>query len=72
MKQIPSTLVLSALCILFASWPSLQAWSDATSVHHYLTHGFYILAGGLVGLQTCWWMHAPSRIQHVEESGVTS
>ncbi|MDQ0191486.1 hypothetical protein JI721_03345 [Alicyclobacillus cycloheptanicus] len=73
MKQIPSTLVLAAVCILFASWPSVQTWADATSVHHYLIHGLYIIAGGFTGLQTSWWLHQPSAVQHVEEeSGVSS
>lgn len=72
MKQIPSTLVLAAVCILGASWPSLQAWAEATPAHHYLIHGLYIIAGGLVGLQTSWWIHQSTPIQHVEESGVSS
>lgn len=72
MKQIPSTLVLAAVCILVASWPSVQTWADTASVHHYLIHGLYIIAGGLVGLQTSWWIHQPAPLAHMEESGVSS
>ncbi|WDL95599.1 hypothetical protein [Alicyclobacillus sp. ALC3] len=73
MRQIPSTLVLAAVCILVAAWPSLQGWADATAVHHYLIHSLYIIAGGLVGLQTSWWVHQPASMAHVEEErGVSS
>lgn len=72
MRQIPSTLVLSAVCILVAAWPSLQGWAEATAVHHYLIHGLYLIGGGFLGLQTSWWLHHPPAMEHMEESGVSS
>ena len=71
MRQIPSTLVLSALLIVFAEWPTVQGWADVTVIHHYFVHTLYLLAGGLFGLQTAWWLHQPAAVQTLEE-GVSS
>lgn len=72
MRQIPTTLVVSALCIIFAEWPSVQSWSEITPVHHFLVHGLYLVAGGLFGLQTALWSERFSSVQSLDESGVSS
>ena len=72
MRQIPTTLVLSAICIVFAEWPSVQAWSELTPVHHFLVHTLYLAAGGLFGFQTALWSDRPSSVQSLDESGVSS
>lgn len=73
MKQIPSILVLAALLIIGAAWPSVQAWSDASILHHYLVHCLYLLAGGLSGLQSARWVVQTAGVGQVdEEAGVSS
>lgn len=72
MRQIPSTLVLSAIFIVLAEWPSVQTWADLTPVHHFLVHGLYLISGGLSGLQTSLWVNRPSAVHSLEESGVSS
>lgn len=73
MKQIPSTLAISVLLIIGAEWPSVQQWSDTQVLHHYLVHGLFLLAGGLIGLQSAIWMDQPQSLSTVdEETGVVS
>ncbi|MBX5437166.1 MAG: hypothetical protein IRZ33_08110 [Alicyclobacillaceae bacterium] len=72
MRQIPSTLVLAALCLIAAAWPGVQTWAEATPVHHFLSHGLYLAAGGLFGLQTARWIHQPAALRRTDEAGVSS
>lgn len=72
MRYVPSTLVLSVLALILASWPSVQAWSEQTAVHHYFTHLLYLMAGALFGLQTAWWAHRQVNAPGLEERGVSS
>ncbi|MCL6548843.1 MAG: hypothetical protein K6T30_08030 [Alicyclobacillus sp.] len=69
---MPSTLVVAALCLIAAAWPGVQAWAESSEVHHFLAHGLYLLSGGLLGLQTAWWIHQPASVQRTDEAGVSS
>ncbi|WP_067932176.1 hypothetical protein [Alicyclobacillus kakegawensis] len=72
MKQVPLTLVLMALCLVAVNWPSVQTWATATTVHHYLAHGLYLLGGACLGLQASRWLTpSPSDIV-LDETGVSS
>ena len=72
MRQIPSTVVISILALVVASWPGVQNWSELTSVNHYLAHCLYLVAGGLFGLQTAWWIHSSVPVSPLDEGGVSS
>jgi hypothetical protein len=71
MKQVPLTLVLTAICLVAANWPSVQEWSTLNMVHHYLTHGLYLLGGAFLGAQTSRWAHQPANLS-LDEAGVSS
>lgn len=73
MKNIPSTLVIAALLIIAAAWPSVQQWSDTQVLHHYLVHTLYLLAGTLIGLQSALWRSESTPLSQAEdEQGVSS
>jgi hypothetical protein len=72
LRQIPTTIVLCLALIVIASWPTVQVWAEGSSVHHFLAHGLYLLAGGLFGLQTAWWAHSASVVTHTDDTGVSS
>lgn len=72
MRQIPSTLVIAVLLLVFASWPGIQAWSESGIIHHYLVHLLYLVSGGLVGLQTAWWVTNHATVSQLDEGGVSS
>lgn len=61
MVQIPITLVIALMAIVTALWPGVASWSETSSLHHALTHGLYLLAGALVGLQIAWWTRVTAR-----------
>lgn len=71
MKHIPLTIVFAALILIFAQWPSVQTWSDMTSLHHYLVHTLYLLSGGIIGWQTSRW-NVRTAQQAREDAGVMS
>lgn len=71
LKQIPVSLVLAVAVLIFAEWPSVQSWGDATTLHHYVTHLLYVFAGALVGWQTSEWASSPAHISS-KEAGVSS
>ncbi|MBX6351962.1 MAG: hypothetical protein IRZ10_01405 [Thermoflavifilum sp.] len=71
MRYIPSTVVLAVLCLIAAEWPGVQAWAMQSELHHYLSHLLFLLAGGLFGLQTAWWVHQPMAFSDEAEAGVT-
>jgi hypothetical protein len=71
-RHIPSTLVIAVLLLVFASWPGIQAWAEAGTVHHYLSHFLYLVSGGLVGLQTAWWISNRLSVPQLDEGGVSS
>ncbi|MCL6637134.1 MAG: hypothetical protein K6T26_04210 [Alicyclobacillus sp.] len=72
MRSIPSTLVLCVLSVILASWPAVQTWAMGSLTHHFLSHGLYLLAGGLFGLQTARWVQSARMAQPVDEGGVSS
>lgn len=72
MKYVPITVVISALLLIFASWPSVDAWSDATLVHHFWIHCVYVLSGGVFGFQTARWMTSEIPASLLNEGGVSS
>ena len=71
MKQIPLTLVIAAFALIFAEWPSVQVWAEASTLHHYLNHLMYLVSGGLTGWQTSQWTHTQSQTT-AREAGVSS
>lgn len=72
MKYVPSTVVISVLLLIFVSWPSVEAWSNATLVHHFWVHCVYVLSGGIFGLQTARWMSSVVPASLLSEGGVSS
>jgi hypothetical protein len=72
-KQIPSTIVLSILLIVFASWPSIDALGERSLLWHLALHACYLAAGCLFGLQMVWWaFRERTRFTNNEESRVSS
>jgi hypothetical protein len=71
-RYIPSTLVVAVLLLVFASWPSIQSWSETGLIQHYIVHTLYLFAGALVGLQTAWWVSNRSAASQLDEGGVSS
>lgn len=71
MKQIPISLVLAAILLVGAEWPSVAAWSELTSAHHFLVHLLYLVAGTLVGWQTSRWVDQPAAVR-ATQTGVSS
>ncbi|KPV39902.1 hypothetical protein [Alicyclobacillus ferrooxydans] len=72
MKYVPSTVVLAVLLLIFASWPSIETWSDLTPIHHFWVHSLYLLSGGLFGAQTSHWVTNQANLPTHEERGVSS
>jgi hypothetical protein len=73
MKQIPSTIVLSILLLIFASWPSINAWGEHSLVRHLALHACYLVSGSLFGLQVAWFAaRERTRYTNNEESRVSS
>jgi hypothetical protein len=71
-KYVPSTIVGSVLALIVASWPTVQAWSEASAVNHYFAHLLYLLAGALFGLQSAWWAHSSVSVARYDDGGVSS
>ncbi|MCL6453307.1 MAG: hypothetical protein K6T78_06695 [Alicyclobacillus sp.] len=71
MKYVPIPMLVAAAVLVIGAWPSVEAWAEATAVHHYLVHILFLASGSLIGLQTARWSaaDAPST---VVDRGVTS
>lgn len=72
MKYVPSTIVLAVLLLVFASWPSMEAWSELNAANHFLDHALFLLSGSLCGLQTARWATSARIAPALKESGVSS
>jgi len=73
LKQVPLTVVVSILLLVLAAWPAIQSWAVVDATHHLLYHLLFAASGGVLGLQTAWWMHQSENTDVAsDEPGVSS
>lgn len=73
MKQVPLTIVMAILLLIFAVWPGVERWGALSLPHQLAIHVLYVISGALTGLQTSWWFNKTSMgYVPIEESGVSS
>lgn len=49
--KVPLTIVAALAAWAVGVWPSVDAWADASVMHHALAHALFLVSGGLLGFE---------------------
>jgi len=65
--KIPLTIVAALAAWAVGVWPSVDAWADASVIHHALAHALFLVAGGLLGFEAAHYAAQSAERQRAEE-----
>ncbi|WP_062305858.1 hypothetical protein [Alicyclobacillus sendaiensis] len=71
--KIPLTVVAALAAWAVGVWPSVDAWADASILHHALAHILFLVSGGLLGFEAARYAahSALSRLPEEREYGTS-
>ncbi|SIS55781.1 hypothetical protein [Alicyclobacillus vulcanalis] len=64
--KVPLTIVAALAAWAVGVWPSVDAWADASILHHALAHTLFLIAGGLLGFEAAHYAETAARHQASE------
>ncbi|AEJ44539.1 hypothetical protein [Alicyclobacillus acidocaldarius] len=65
--KIPLTVVVALAAWAVGVWPSVDAWADASVLHHALAHALFLVSGGLLGFEAARYAAQSAARQRTEE-----
>ncbi len=65
--KIPLTIVAALAAWAMGVWPSVDAWADASVLHHALAHALFLVSGGLLGFEAARYAAQSAARQRTEE-----